>query len=111
MDLEKGNVKREKKGIAVNEYLQSISIPSVYAAGDAAATEGLPLTPVAGMESRAVAANLLEGNHRKPDYKVMPKVVFTIPNLASVGLTESDANGISNRESWGLISLAMRLTS
>lgn len=94
MDLEKRNVKREKKGVTVNKYLQSISNPRVYAAGDTAATDGLPLTPIAGMESHIVASNLLKGNHKIPDYKVMPTVVFTIPKLASVGLNmEELCNG------------------
>lgn len=91
MQLEKGNVTREKRGVSVNEYLQSTSNPRVYAAGDAAATEGLPLTPIATMESHVVAANLLNGNQRTPNYKVMPTVVFTLPKLASVGLREEQA--------------------
>ncbi|MCP6324120.1 FAD-dependent oxidoreductase, partial [Klebsiella pneumoniae] len=36
MQLDKGNVTREKRGVSVNEYLQSTSNPRVYAAGDAA---------------------------------------------------------------------------
>src|SRR5699024_409097 len=91
MQLEKGNVTREKRGVSVNEYLQSISNPRVYAAGDAVATEGLPLTPIASMESHVVTANLLKGNHRTPNYKVMPTVVFTLPKLASVGMSEEQA--------------------
>jgi len=91
LDLEKAGVSREKKGISVSEYLQSISNSAVYAAGDAAASEGLPLTPVAAMEGHIVANNLLKGNHRKPDYTGTPTVVFTIPPLASVGLQERQA--------------------
>ncbi|WP_372869137.1 dihydrolipoyl dehydrogenase family protein [Planomicrobium okeanokoites] len=91
MQLDKGNVESEKRGISVNEFLQSSSNPRVYAAGDAAATEGLPLTPIASMESYVVASNLLKGNHRSPNYKVMPTVVFTLPKLASVGLSEDQA--------------------
>lgn len=91
MQLEIGNVKREKRGVSVNEHLQSVSNPRVYAAGDAAATEGLPLTPIASMEAQVVAANLLEGNHQSPSYKVMPTVVFTLPKLASVGMSEEQA--------------------
>lgn len=91
LNLDEGNIEYEKKGIRVNEFMQSVSNPRVYAAGDAAATSGLPLTPVASMESYAVAANLLKGNHRKPDYSVMPSVLFTHPKLAIVGLTEKDA--------------------
>jgi glutathione reductase (NADPH) len=91
MNLDKGNVKQEKNGVSVNEYLQSISNPKVYAAGDAAATDGLPLTPIAAMESHTVASNLLKGNHRVPNYKVMPTVVFTLPKLSSVGLSQEEA--------------------
>ncbi|HKI44233.1 MAG TPA: NAD(P)/FAD-dependent oxidoreductase [Balneolales bacterium] len=91
LNLQKGNVTRGKSGVAVNEYLQSVSNPRVYAAGDAAATEGKPLTPVAGYESHMVASNLLDGNHRKAEYPAQPTVVFTIPPLASVGLTQQQA--------------------
>lgn len=91
LDLEKAGVKYEKKGISVNEYLQSVSNPAVYAAGDAAATGGPPLTPVASMEGRIVAANLLEGNNHKPNYSGIPTVVFTVPPLASVGWQETTA--------------------
>ncbi|MGH9445607.1 MAG: dihydrolipoyl dehydrogenase family protein, partial [Terriglobia bacterium] len=78
-------------GVTVNEYLQSVSNPAVYAAGDAAASGGLPLTPVAGYEGSAVAANLLRGNHVKPDYRGVPTVAFTTPPLAAVGLHEKAA--------------------
>jgi glutathione reductase (NADPH) len=79
-------------GVLVNEFLQSVSNPRVYAAGDAAALPGsLPLTPVAGYESGIVASNLLKGNSRRADYRGIPSVVFTIPPLAAVGLTEAEA--------------------
>ena len=82
---------REKKGVLVNEFLQSVSNPSVYAAGDAAATGGPRLTPVASGEGHIAASNMLKGNHRKTNYSGIPTVVFTLPPLASVGLTEKDA--------------------
>ena len=91
LDLEKVGVEYEKTGIVVNEYLQSVSNPAVYAAGDAAASGGLPLTPVASMEGRIAAANLLEGNRHKPNYTATPTVVFTVPPLAAVGLKEDAA--------------------
>lgn len=91
LDLEKAGVVRERKGVSVNEFLQSVSNPAIYAAGDAAASGGLPLTPVASMEGHVVASNMLKGNHRKPDYRGVPTVVFTLPPLASVGLLEDAA--------------------
>ena len=91
MDLETGNVKRDKQGVCVNEYMQSVSNPIVYAAGDAASTDAPPLTPVATTESHVVASNLLQGNNKTPDYPVIPSVVYTVPKLASVGMTEQQA--------------------
>ncbi|WP_371018887.1 dihydrolipoyl dehydrogenase family protein [Pseudalkalibacillus sp. JSM 102089] len=91
MNLEQGNVEREKQGVIVNEYLQSVSNPHVYAAGDVAATAGPPLTPMASTESHVVASNLLNGNHKNVDYPVVPSVVFTIPKMASAGMSEQEA--------------------
>lgn len=79
-------------GVAVNEYLQCVSNPRVHAAGDAALPPGsLPLSPVAAHEGLTVASNLLHGNRKTPDYRGTPSVVFTVPPLARVGLTEAEA--------------------
>lgn len=94
LGLEKANVRAGSTGIEVNGFLQSVSNPAVYAAGDAAATSGPPLTPVANLEGRIAAANLLQGNHTKPDYTGIPSAVFTIPALARVGLLESEAQDL-----------------
>jgi len=91
LDLEAAGVEWDERGVKVNEYLQSVSNPSVYAAGDAAASGGPPLTPVAGYEGQIVAANLLNGNKTKPNYEGVPSVVFTVPPLATVGLQEAMA--------------------
>ncbi len=91
LNLAAAGVLAEERGVRVNEYLQSISNPAVYAAGDAAASGLLPLTPVAGYEGRIVASNLLKGNHRKVEPIPVPTVVFTIPPLSSVGLSERAA--------------------
>lgn len=93
LDLERGHVAVDKRGaVMVNEFMQSMTNPRVYAAGDCAASAGsLPLTPVAGHEAVIVASNLLHGNAKRPDYRGIPSVVFTEPPLATVGLTEADA--------------------
>jgi glutathione reductase (NADPH) len=92
LDLDKARIEWDpQRGVKVNEHLQSVSNPAVYAAGDAAASGGPPLTPVAGYEGQIVADNLLEGNHRKTNYEGVASVVFTVPPLASVGLHEAAA--------------------
>jgi glutathione reductase (NADPH) len=91
LNLDAAGIEWEKRGVRVNKFLQSVSIPAVYAAGDAVASGGSPLAPVASYEGLIVAANLLEGNHQKPNYLGIPSVVFTVPPLAAVGLSERGA--------------------
>ena len=91
MQLERGNVERTKKGVKVNDFLQSVSNPRVYAAGDAADAHGLPLTPVAGYTGEVAAENLARGNSRTPDFRGLATMVYTIPPLGSVGLSEAQA--------------------
>ena len=91
LDLEAGHVQRDERGrLALNEFLQSVSNPAVYAAGDAAA-KGPALTPVSSHDAKTVVANLLEGNRHRPNYHGVPSVAFTIPPIASVGLGEEEA--------------------
>jgi len=92
LDLEAAGVARTPAGVSVNDYLQSVSNPAVYASGDAVDSGGFPLTPVAGMQGAVVASNLLKGNHGTPNYAGIPSVVFTTPPLARVGLTEEAAH-------------------
>ena len=98
LDLEAGAVSHENGRLRLNDYLQSVSNPAVYAAGDAAQV-GPPLTPVSSHDANVVAANLLEGNHRKPDYRGVPSVAFTLPPIARVGLgqAEAEAEGLRFR--------------
>ena len=91
LELEKAGISFSKKGIEVNEYLQSTTNANIYAAGDAADSRGLPLTPVAVLEGHVVASNIIKGNKKKVSYPPMPSVVFTLPTMATVGLLEDEA--------------------
>jgi glutathione reductase (NADPH) len=101
LDLDTAGVKREKRGVVVNEYLQSVSNPAVYAGGDAAAS-GPPLTPKADHDAGVLVANLLEGNHRAVNYAGLASAVFSLPPMASAGLTEDAARtaGLKFRATW-----------
>jgi glutathione reductase (NADPH) len=90
LDLDRAGVKREKRGVIVNEYLQSVSNSAVYAGGDAAAS-GPPLTPKADHDVGVLVANLLDGNRRVVNYDGIASAVFTVPPLASAGLSEDAA--------------------
>src|SRR5262249_25558066 len=90
LNLAEAGVVVEHGRIVLNEFLQSVSNPAVYAAGDAAA-KGPPLTPVSSHDGKVVAANILEGNRHRPDYRGVPSVAFTLPPIAAVGLSEAAA--------------------
>lgn len=92
LDLDAAGVEYGAKGVTVSEHLQSVSNENVYAAGDAAATPGAPLTPVAVFEGKVTASNMLKGNNATPDYRGVPSAVFTIPELVRVGQLESEAS-------------------
>ncbi|MEO8925068.1 MAG: NAD(P)/FAD-dependent oxidoreductase [Caldimonas sp.] len=98
LDLTVAGVDTERSRLKLNEFLQSVSNPKVYAAGDAA-NNGLPLTPVASHDGKIVARNLLDGNRYRPDYRGVPSVAFTIPPIAAVGLSEAEvrAKGLKFR--------------
>lgn len=88
LNLEAAGVDRDEHGrLKLNEFLQSVSNPAVYAAGDAAA-KGPPLTPISSHDAKVVVGNLLEGNRHRPDYRGVPSVAFTIPPIAAVGMSE-----------------------
>ncbi|WP_291837905.1 NAD(P)/FAD-dependent oxidoreductase [Brevundimonas sp.] len=90
LDLDAAGIEQEMGRLRLNEFLQSVSNPAVYAAGDAAQL-GPPLTPVSSHDAKVVAANILNGNTERPNYRGVPSVAFTIPPIAAVGLTEREA--------------------
>jgi glutathione reductase (NADPH) len=96
LNLSAAGIVVENGHLVLNEFLQSVSNPAVYAAGDAAA-KGPPLTPVSSHDGKVVAANLLEGNRHRPDYRGVPSVAFTLPPIAAVGLSEAEARAAGRK--------------
>lgn len=80
------------RAISVDDRMAT-NLPDVWAAGDA--VPGPMLAHKAMMEGRVVAENITGGT-RRADYRSVPNVIFTRPEIASVGLTEAQAraNGL-----------------
>ncbi|UMA67358.1 NAD(P)/FAD-dependent oxidoreductase (plasmid) [Roseivivax marinus] len=91
LDLAAAGIETENGGVKVTPWLQSPSNPRIFAAGDTAASPGKPLTPVAVFEGKIAASNMLKDKRTEPDYTGVPSVVFTIPELARVGMLEKEA--------------------
>jgi glutathione reductase (NADPH) len=91
LNLEVAGVAYGDKGIVVAPHLQSTTNSAVFAAGDSADTKGMPLTPVAVIEGKVAASNMLKDAQTAPDYAGIPTAVFTVPELARVGMLEEDA--------------------
>jgi len=89
LGLDKIGVKvGERGGIAVNEHLQT-SVPHIYAIGDVHG--GVMLAHVASQEGVVAAAHATGALTAAIDYRVVPAVAFTFPEIAYVGQTEEEA--------------------
>lgn len=87
LGLEALGVRLKGRAIAVDEHLQT-SVPGIYAIGDCIG--GYMLAHVASYEGEVAVDNIL-GQPRAVDYRVVPNCIFTIPEIADVGLTEEQA--------------------
>lgn len=90
LNLEAAGVQATRRGIKVSAAMRTTN-PAIFAAGDCA-DSGPNLTPVSANEARVAAKNMLAGRDaREIDYPPIPSTVFTLPPLASVGLSEAAA--------------------
>jgi len=87
--LERVGVEVGRGGIAVDDRLRT-SVAGIWAAGDVAA--GPMLTPIAQYQARIAIEDMFGDGSRRADYSVLPTTIFTDPELAGVGLTESEAS-------------------
>lgn len=91
LGLDAAGVETSPRGVTVEPHLQSTTNRAVWAAGDSADTSGMPLTPVAVFEGKVAASNMLNDQTTEPDYDGVATVVYTIPELARVGMLEAHA--------------------
>ncbi len=85
LGLEKLGVNLEKDAILVDDY-QRTNISNVYAIGDV--TDRLNLTPVAIRDGIAFVDTVFNNKPTVPDHHLVPKAVFTKPEVGTVGLSE-----------------------
>lgn len=105
--LDKVGVQLDEHGfVKVNEELQT-NISNIWAAGDVIGrqTESQPATPVGAHDGVIVAKNALANAHQKVDHRVIPRTIFTDPQVAVVGQTDEEAVGTGIRCWCGTIPL------
>ncbi|MDY0248798.1 MAG: glutathione-disulfide reductase [Pseudomonas sp.] len=90
LGLENVDIKLDKTGFIAVDDLYQTSESSILAIGDV--TGRVQLTPVALAEGMALARRLFRKEEYRPvDYNLIPTAVFSLPNIATVGLSEEQA--------------------
>jgi mercuric reductase len=92
LDPDAAGLELERGGVRVDERLAT-SVPGIWAIGDAVGGHHLhyQFTHVATHEGPIAVENALNGRARTVSYDAMPRVTFTDPEVAAVGLTELQA--------------------
>jgi mercuric reductase len=93
LGLERVGVRLDAQGaVAVDAYLRT-SVPHIWAAGDVIGREtaSQSATPVGAHDGGIAASNALAGANRTVDRAVIPRAVFTDPQVGVVGLTDREA--------------------
>jgi dihydrolipoamide dehydrogenase len=88
LGLERAGVKLDSKGFVVVDERRATNVSGIYAIGDLA---GQPLLAHKGSKEGIVAAEAIAGKKTIYDVHAMPAVIFTDPEIATVGLTEAEA--------------------
>jgi dihydrolipoyl dehydrogenase len=88
LEPEKAGVKPDARGfIPVNNKCQT-SVPHIYAIGDVI---GNPMLAHKASKEGEIVAEIIAGHNRVVDYVAMPAVIFTDPEIATVGISETEA--------------------
>lgn len=88
LGLEKIGVAVDAKGFVTVDTKQRTNVSNIYAVGDVA---GQPMLAHKATHEGIIAAEVIAGKNSARDYKCVPAVVFTDPEIASVGMTEDEA--------------------
>jgi dihydrolipoamide dehydrogenase len=92
LGLDAAGVALDGRAIGVNEFLQT-NVPNIFAIGDV--TDKIQLAHVATAQGRVVVDNLIANETKaammQMNYDEIPAAVFTHPEIATIGLTEAEA--------------------
>jgi pyruvate/2-oxoglutarate dehydrogenase complex dihydrolipoamide dehydrogenase (E3) component len=102
LDPAAGNVRSGEAGIITDRGLRSVSNRRVYAVGDIAAPQGIgprAFTHVGSYHAGIVIRRALFRLPARIDYASLPRVTYTLPELAQAGLTEAEARAAGHRVS------------
>lgn len=99
--LDNAGVKFSKFGITTNHFMQT-SAKHIYAAGDCVGP--YQFTHTASYQSRLAAHNMYSRKQNKiaVDYRAIPRTVFVSPEVASVGMTESELRNLGVKVKVGI---------
>lgn len=93
--IESLNLELEGRGIKIDEYGRT-SLPNVYAAGDV--TGKLMLAHVASKQAEVAVGHIVGNVESTIDYNAVPSVVYTNPEIASIGMRQSDKSDLSVKQ-------------
>lgn len=86
--IDKTGVKLDSKGFIIVDPQRRTNVPTIFAIGDVA---GQPLLAHKGSKEGIIAAEAIAGKKVAYDVQAMPAVIFTDPEISTVGLTEAEA--------------------
>ncbi len=107
--LEHVGVQTDERGFVVVDDFLRTTAPNVWAAGDVIDhyTDSQMATPVGAHDGVIAATNALGGELRKADHRVIPRTIFTDPQVAVVGFTEAEAHARGYRCSCSAIPMEL----
>jgi len=88
LGLEGAGVKLDARGHIIIDDQMRTNVPSIYAIGDVA---GMPYLAHKASKEGEIAAEVIAGHKSARDYRGMPAAIFTDPEIATVGITETQA--------------------
>lgn len=89
LNLEAAGVQLDNRGFVIVDDSMKTTADHVWAAGDV--TGKMPLVTIAGHQGAIAGENAASAIHKTADYSTVPHTIFSSPQIASVGLTEREA--------------------